>query len=35
LEVCERLLAQLEQGRARERLHMRRALRGVPEDDSA
>jgi hypothetical protein len=35
LEVCERLLAQLEQGRVRERMHMRRALRGTPEDESA
>lgn len=35
LDVCERLLAQLEEGRAQERLQMRRALRGGPEDESA
>lgn len=35
LEVCERMLAQLEKGRVQERMHMRRALRGAPEDESA
>ena len=35
LQASERLLAALEEGRARERVHMRRLLRGFPDEESA